>query len=243
MRATHPCSRSHAGIGEHARTNQSVWQRQTHAHTHICNHKIMCAPREELTLLIKPSDSHAHTTTNWKSACSLWQSENFLILSCKNRSRAFRRACFASSCMCVWTAAAAARGRTSVVKDVLSWYAFTMHSCFAASLGHNAECAHKCRKSLHLPDFHSSLLLSVYLSTHLPTHMGACTRTDTHSFTQTGERTINSMPMMWCRVVYPYGFVYVWLSKWREREAVKGGGGGRWKKRSLRERSVVYSQW
>lgn len=141
--------------------------RHMHTHTtHVCNNKIMCAPREELTLLIKPSDSHAHTTTNWKSASSLWQSENFLILSCKNRSRAFRHACFASSCMCVWTAAAAARGRTSVVKDVLSWYAFTMHSCFAASLGLNAECAHKCRKSLHLPDFHSSLRLSLYTLAH-----------------------------------------------------------------------------
>lgn len=183
MRATHPCSRSHAGIEEHARTNQSVWQRQTHAHTQRAYVIIKsCVPKEELTLLIKPSDSHAHSTTNWKSASSLWQSENFLVLSCKNRSRAFRRACFASSCMCMWTAADAARGRTSVVKDVLSWYAFTMHSCFAAILGHNAECAHKCRKSLHPPDFHSCLLFSILsISLHTCPHTWAHAHAQAHT--------------------------------------------------------------
>lgn len=94
---------------------------------------------------------------------------------------------------------------STACEHLLGWCTFMMHAHVAARPGHNAERAHKCTKSLHPP--HPLFCLS-----HTQTHTGR------HSFTQTGGKTINSVPMMWCCVWFlPMGLC-VWLSKWRERE-------------------------
>lgn len=98
---------------------------------------------------------------------------------------------------------------SSACEHLLGWCTFMMHAHVAARPGHNAERAHKRTNSLHPP--HPLLCLS-HTQTHTHTHTGR------HSFTQTGGKTINRVPMMWCCVWFlPMGLC-VWLSKWRERE-------------------------